>query len=192
VARRRGRASCSAGRCSKTSRTAAATATGQTRWRSGGGGGARAPGRSRLRVGRNRRQGTAPGQGRHSVPGLDRAWRALRKAPRARPPGCGLTREPPSYYLRSVSAHRWSTRLMDSPLHGVLDVRAPVTLVAQSLAQPQALRKARSGHRLRSQPPWTLAYVAEALAPSVHRRKRRIACSNESVAFLHSISCCSP
>ena len=25
-------------------------------------------------------------QGRHSVPGLDRAWRALRKAPRARPP----------------------------------------------------------------------------------------------------------
>jgi hypothetical protein len=102
VARRRGRASCSAGSCSKTSRTAAATATGQTRWRNGGGGGARAPGRSRLRVGRNRRQGTAPGQGRHSVPGLDRAWQALRKAPRTRPPACGSTREPPSYYLRSA------------------------------------------------------------------------------------------
>ena len=36
------------------------------------------------------------------MPRLDRAWKALRKAPRARPPGCGLTREPPSYYLRSI------------------------------------------------------------------------------------------
>ncbi len=40
----------SAGRCSKTSRTAAATATGQTRRPSGGGGGTRAPGCSRLPV----------------------------------------------------------------------------------------------------------------------------------------------
>ena len=58
-------------------------------------------------AGRNRwtepARGDRPGQGRHSVAGLDRAWQTLRKATRARTPGCGLTREPPSYYLRSAA-----------------------------------------------------------------------------------------
>jgi hypothetical protein len=50
--RRIPRVACSAGRCSKTSRTAAATATGQTRWGSGEGCG-RPPAYARQRAGRH-------------------------------------------------------------------------------------------------------------------------------------------
>ena len=97
-------------------RAAAGTASAGLSGSGGAGGGTRAPGRNRLRVGRNRPPGDRPGQGRDSVPGLDRAWRALQKAPRARPPGCRLTREPPAYCLRS---HRGDRRGVDDPAGGM-------------------------------------------------------------------------
>jgi len=118
--------------------------------------------------------------------GLDRAWQALRKAPRARPPagppGCGLTREPPSYYLRSLHQFMFDKHLdlatrCDANPPSVMDVSVKTT------------RGDLVSYRLLSLPPylpWALADVVAAVTAS-----RRTRCARRPTPrFVHRLRGC--
>ena len=103
-----GRAACCAGRCSVRRTRAGGAAAGQTRWRRGGRQRVGTTGRCGLRAARRRRDGALPRRGRANVPGRGRGGRKVRDG---RPRRCGLTADPPLYYLRSGSD--WAFSLQD-------------------------------------------------------------------------------
>jgi len=90
------------------------------------------------------------------VPRLDRGWKALRKVACASPPGCGLTREPPSYCLRSRTLAAEVARVIGTPLR---PVRAPIRTAFETV-------------QLDFAPHTRAVFEEEAKSPDVFRPRR--------------------